>query len=129
MLILLSMIGATWRKITKYRKNGSKPLKIVRSQLQRKTKIIITSTLFWIVFVCIRTANRYTFLGIKLDRWGDDDFAVNLLLPIIIAFAAFKVYRWINSPAEAENQPAGGTVQGNRNDLHSDGPSTGSSGQ
>lgn len=63
--------------------------------LSRAKRLFIVATAVWCAWVIFRTSDRYDLLGIYFDKWDNDMFLVNLLLPPALIAAAFAAYRWI----------------------------------
>jgi hypothetical protein len=64
--------------------------------LSRNKRILIGITVAWAAWVISRTSGDYEILGVYLDNWEEDMFLVNLLLPPIVIWISFSLYKWIN---------------------------------
>ena len=67
------------------------------SALSKNTRIFMAASLAWFIWVIFRTSDDWEILGIYLDDWDEDMFFANSVLPILIAWLAFKTYKWISS--------------------------------
>jgi len=65
--------------------------------LSKNTRMFVVAAVTWFVWVIFRTSDNYELFGIDFDRWDDDMFLVNVLLPIGLAFIVFKAFKWITS--------------------------------
>lgn len=67
------------------------------STLKKNTRTCIIASVFWFIWVLFRTSNDWEILGIYLDDWDEDMFIINVVLPIIIVWLAFKAYKWVTN--------------------------------
>lgn len=70
------------------------------SSLSKNTRIFIASSIAWFGWVVLRTSDDWEILGIYLSDWDSDMFFVNVALPILAAWLAFKVYKWVASASK-----------------------------
>jgi|TARA_B110000914_G_scaffold45987_1_gene39027 hypothetical protein len=59
----------------------------------------IVGSIAWLVWVVLRTLIMDMYglglFGIDFERWGDDMIFVNIALPILAPWLAFKAYKWV----------------------------------
>lgn len=75
-------------------------LKNKLASLSRTTRILVVLSLAWSVWVIFRTSGYYELFGHELERWKDDMFFANLLLPPIFVGLIWAAYKWV---AKASN--------------------------
>ncbi len=69
------------------------------TSLPRNSRMLITASVVWFVWVAFRTSGDYELLGIYLDAWDEDMFLANVMLPIVAIFLSFKAYQWVSNAA------------------------------
>lgn len=73
--------------------------KIIKSWLETLSKnkrIFIAFVIAWAAWVIVRTSGHYYgILGVELDRWDEEMFLVNLVLPPAFVWAAYSIFNWI----------------------------------
>ncbi len=65
------------------------------SSLSKNSRIFISASIAWFVWVVFRTADDWEILGIDLNYWDEDMFFANVILPILAVWLAFKTYKWV----------------------------------
>lgn len=65
--------------------------------LSKYTRLFICLTLGWFIWVVFRTNFHGDIIGIFFMQWDDDLLAINIILPPVIVFIIYKLYRWINT--------------------------------
>ncbi len=65
------------------------------NSLSKSSRVFISASIAWCVFVVIRTTNDSRFLGFYFDSWDADMFLENLFLPVIFSLFFIKAYKWV----------------------------------
>lgn len=65
--------------------------------LSKISRIFVTLSFVWGAWVIFRTSDYYELFGVDLEPWNGDMFFANLVLPPLLAWAVYMVYRWISS--------------------------------
>lgn len=68
-----------------------------KKSLSRSSRIFVVVCISWWVWVVLRTNAGFEFLGIYMERWDDDMFYQNTLIPPVLYWVVHKVYSWIKS--------------------------------
>ncbi|MCU7892885.1 MAG: hypothetical protein KZQ78_15260 [Candidatus Thiodiazotropha sp. (ex Ustalcina ferruginea)] len=83
--------------------NKPKGIKGKLNSTSRNTRIIISVSVVWLIWVVFRTSGRYELLGpSRLYSWDDDMFFANAIVPILAGIVLFKAYKWINGAKNSE---------------------------
>ncbi|MBF0482740.1 MAG: hypothetical protein HQK81_05145 [Desulfovibrionaceae bacterium] len=64
-------------------------------RLTRPIRIYIVSVFLWFLYVTIRTANDFEFLGIDFRRWDRGSYEMNMFLPPCLILGSWLIYKWI----------------------------------
>lgn len=65
--------------------------------LNRNKRAFISMTTLWFIWVLFRTINDYKIMGVRFDDWSEKMFLINLILPPIIIFGLFILYKWVKN--------------------------------
>ena len=74
-----------------------KLISLKAKSLSQQGRAIVSLVSIWGVWTVIRTVDNYEFLGVELDRWDDDMFFANLILPPLLIWIAYRVIKWVRS--------------------------------
>lgn len=62
------------------------------SKVQR---LYISCVCAWLLWVTVRTWSYYEIAGIYLEQWDNDYYFANILIPLSVAYCAFRLYKWV----------------------------------
>jgi hypothetical protein len=93
---VMQSLGSSHKEISSNTYLGARLRKTLDS-LSKKKRAIIVLAVAWIAYVIYRTSGEHELVGVSLERWSDDAFLQNVLLPPLAIAGVIWLYKWITS--------------------------------
>lgn len=74
-----------------------------RKPLSKNKKLLISFSVFWLVWVSVRTFCSFEFLGFDFYEWDEDAYFLNLLVPPSLLVMIYSIFAWVKSDRSLED--------------------------